>query len=269
MASHDPIDIPVIEADLFHRPLNSGRTASCLLGAPGPKKGERLDLVVKWRSGPEVFDTGGICELISAMLAADLGLKTPKPYIVEITKDFPDVILDTKLKEKARKSIGPNFSCKLLQPSNPWPRDRMILMNHKPVAVDVFAFDALAENLDRRSDNPNLLLHQDDIYLIDHELCFSPLTTVIFGWKPTWDSPGAGYLQKHVFFTKLKGQECVLERFDEGIAGLSDERLNQYNENVPKEWKQGNDTVTKILGHLKDARKERKKLLQVVAGLLT
>ncbi|MBV8880372.1 MAG: hypothetical protein JO332_10440, partial [Planctomycetaceae bacterium] len=168
----EPINIATVEAETFFGVQSSGRTLSCKMGALGTD-GRQIELVVKWRQGPERKDIGGICELIGALLARDLGFRTPKTYFLNISAEFNSVIGHAEARKKAQHSVGLNFSCVLLQPVHPWPKDRHIPMHHKQMAQEVFAFDALAENVDRRPENPNLLLYQDDIHLIDHDLAFS------------------------------------------------------------------------------------------------
>jgi hypothetical protein len=42
----------------------------------------------------------------------------------------------------------------------------------RPAALQIFAFEALIANDDRRYNNPNVLVRGDKIFAIDHEAAF-------------------------------------------------------------------------------------------------
>jgi hypothetical protein len=46
------------------------------------------EVVIKWRDALETKETGLICELMAALLAQDLDLPVPKPFIVEVPPNF-------------------------------------------------------------------------------------------------------------------------------------------------------------------------------------
>jgi hypothetical protein len=60
-------------------------------------------------------------------------------------------------------------------------------------AVNIFAFDALIQNPDRRSANPNLFTQGDNIYVYDHETSFSFLVAVVKSAEP-WNLEAEQYL---------------------------------------------------------------------------
>jgi hypothetical protein len=47
------------------------------------------------------------------------------------------------------------------------------------MATDIFAFDALIQNVDRRVTNPNLLTVGSTFYVYDHETSFSFLQAIL------------------------------------------------------------------------------------------
>ncbi len=60
-----------------------------------------------------------------------------------------------------------------------WPVDHSIPAAMWQTAVDIFAFDALIQNPDRRYSNPNLFTKGDRVYIYDHEMAFSSLLDVL------------------------------------------------------------------------------------------
>lgn len=69
------------------RPLSNGRIKPCL-GFAQDESGVDHEIVLKWRCGPETTDFREVCELISSLLAKDLGLPCPKPVLVEVEANF-------------------------------------------------------------------------------------------------------------------------------------------------------------------------------------
>jgi hypothetical protein len=71
--------------------------------------GEDCEVVVKWRAGLEIKETGLVCELMAALLADDLDLPVAKPCVVEIDRDFHRGIQRAEISTLAKQSAGMNF----------------------------------------------------------------------------------------------------------------------------------------------------------------
>ena len=130
----------------------------------------------------------------------------------------------------ARNSAGLNFGCERL-PSGvtTWPKDKPIPVLLRPLAAEVFAFDVLIQNPDRRKESPNgpnLLWADDEIYLYDHEQAFSFLMGVL-GWQPPWTGQGTEFCRNHVFFQQLTGIPHNFDRLSGALEALTDGRLKE------------------------------------------
>ncbi len=136
----------------------------------------------------------------------------------------------------------------------------------RPLAAEIFAFDVLAQNPDRRRDNPNLLWSGEDVYLCDHEQAFSFLAGVI-GWPPPWAGQGLDFYRNHVFYQQLIGLAHNWDRLSGALDALTDTRLNEYLEAVPNEWKT-NNAADRIADYLREARQNRERLFAVINHLL-
>lgn len=258
--------LPRLRAISLIRTLATGRTAPGLLLCCDDE-GNDIEVVVKWRSGPEGKDLGGICELIAAIVADELGFKVPKPVLVDIEPDFHRAVPSAATAKVVAASAGPNFGS-IFVPSMPtWPTGRDLPLHLRQTAAEVFAFDVLIENPDRRRDKPNLLSDGNEMLLLDHEQAFSFLRGVI-GWKPTWSGGSLQHITKHVFFTQLKGREFALTRLSGALEALSDQKLDNCATVVPDEWKTGNDATATIIDYLKQARDNRAAMLAAVTALL-
>ena len=93
----------------------------------------------------------------------------------------------------------------------------------------------------------------NEIFLIDHELAFSFLYQIGDPTDPWILQGNAGdFLNEHVFYTDIKGEEISLDRFQGALAALSDGSLTEIFDQVPRAW--DNDNVPKIANHLKSVR---------------
>jgi uncharacterized protein with gpF-like domain len=60
------------------------------------------------------------------------------------------------------------------------------------------------------------------------------------------------FLNDHVFYRELKGQEIDLDRFQGALEAISDEDLVEAFDQIPRAWE--NDNVSGISSHLKSVR---------------
>jgi hypothetical protein len=261
------ISIPRIQAATVLRALSSGRTRPCLMLCTNPL-GADCEVVIKWRDALETKETGLICELMAALLAQDLDLPVPKPFIVEVAPNFVVGESKPELSAIATKSAGLNFgSQKLPTGVGTWPKDKPIPVLLRPLAAEIFAFDVLIQNPDRRRDNPNLLWSDEELFLCDHEQAFSFLMGVI-GWQPPWTGQGTDFLRHHVFFQQLAGLQHDWSRLTGALDALTDARLAEYIEAVPKEWRSNSKAPEEIADYLRKARQNRTALFGVINHLL-
>jgi len=261
------IHIQWVQAMTVLRPMSAGRTMPCLMLCQDGR-GEEYEAVIKWRAGKEMTERGLICELMTAMLAADLDLPVPKPFLVEVAPNFVVGENKPELAAIARKSAGLNFGSQRLPLGvSTWPKDKPIPVLLRPLAAEIFALDVLIQNPDRRRDNPNLLWSGDELFLCDHEQAFSFLVGLI-GWQPPWTGQGADFLRHHVFFQQLAGFQHDWSRLTGALDALTDTRLGEYIEAVPNEWRSNNKTAEEIAEYLRNARQNRAALFGLINHLL-
>ena len=171
--------IPRLTAVRFDRFMGSGRTSPVLCACEDSLGNPVGDLVLKLRGGMEDGITGSLCELLASRLASYFGMAVPAPAIVTIEEEFAKLVAsldstgtDSTKINRMRNSVGPNFGSRLIAGVNTWPVDKSIPEAMVQAATEVFAFDSLVQDPDRRYNNPNLLTRGDEIFLIDHEMAF-------------------------------------------------------------------------------------------------
>jgi hypothetical protein len=247
--------IPRLIAAQLHRFMESGRTSPALLGCEDEAGNRVGDFVVKLRGGMEQGNASLLRELLASKLATYFGLSVPAPALVVIDPDFAELAaarggggLDQQRAARMRNSVGLNFGSSLLTDVSPWPVDKAIPDAMWQTATEVFAFDGLIQNPDRRFNNQNLLTHGNTIFLFDHELGFSFLLDVLASVTP-WRLASQPYLSDHVFYRRLKSRTIDMDGFTARLTALSGVPLDEILADVPPEW--NNESLTKIEQHLR------------------
>jgi hypothetical protein len=247
--------VPRLSASQFHRFMGSGRTSPALCGCEDEMGNRAGDVVIKLRGGLDHGNTGLLCELLASRLATYFGLAVPDPVLVIINGDFAELVAslvesssEPKRAEKVRNSVGLNFGSRQLSDMSIWPVDKAIPDGMWQAATDVFAFDGLVQNPDRRFNNPNLFTRGDEIFVFDHEIAFSFLLEILVSETP-WRLGGQSYLSDHVFYRKLKSKPIDINGFAALLAELPGPSLDGILADVPQEW--NNESLPKIERHLR------------------
>jgi hypothetical protein len=239
-----------ITAVQFHRFMSSGRTSPVLCGCEDDLGNRVDDYVVKLRGGLDRGEAGLVCELVASRLASHFGVAVPEPALVLIDADFAELVAAAEPQgaNLLRNSIGLNFGSRQLSDMTGWPVDKWIPEAMWQAAVNIFAFDALIQNPDRRFSNQNLFARGSDIFIYDHELAFSFLEAILPSGTP-WRLEGQPYLAEHVFYRQLKKKPIDLDGFTLALGALPGAALDAILAEVPSEW--NNESLSKIKRHLR------------------
>jgi hypothetical protein len=173
------------------------------------------------------------------------------PYRIAIEKAFADTVPDAALRAVIQKSEGLNFGCAKWAPGYTiWPRDKTPSREMKQGLIEVFAFDGLIQNPDRRQTNPNCAFLGNNHIIFDHESAFS-LFMSILPVEP-WEAGGLAFLKDHIFFQALRGGNLSLDRFQGALEAIDEARMDAYIQSVPAEWNGQTTTGEKIKTYLTD-----------------
>ena len=211
--------------------------------------------------------TSLMCELVASLLAQQLGLSAPEPAIVQLDPAIAQLLPpgEDRVSAMIRSSGGPNFATKVLVGAGIPPVDEPLSVSMRSQAGDVFAFDALTQNPDRRFDNPNLLRVSEQLFLIDHETAFSFLYALTVP-TPPWHLEQLDFLERHVFYRSLRGKDIKFDRFAEALEALSDAKIDLIETEIPTEWK--NENLEKVLSHIREIRDHAQSFVDQVARRL-
>jgi hypothetical protein len=250
-----------VEAVRFDRPMLKGRTKPILINCER-ENGEEVEVVAKFSFGCDNSTDGLMREALAAMLAKDLGLPIPEPFLVSVTPEFIGSIQNHDVVQLLQKSDQFGFgSRKLPDGFGVWtaasgPLSRKL----EQVALEIMAFDAWVTNGDRRVANPNLLTDSNSFAIFDHELTL--MTTLNIGWQAPWvvgSFSGHNNLTKHIFYQSFVGKSGLdLSRICNVFSNISDDRINSYAQGMPPSWCTNNKALSQGVDFILELRKNIK-----------
>lgn len=231
-----------------------GRTEPILAACEADGE-EEVEVFIKLSAGCDQGVVNLAREAIAACLAADLGLPVPKPWIVEIPPEIIPVVADAQVADKLRRSCPVAFGSTRTQGFSAWTTGQRLSDAMRPVASSILLFDAIIQNPDRRTENPNCLVQGNELRIIDHELAF--MHKVILFWQAPWllggmkefETPG-----RHIFVHELKSVPLDFGPIKSRWAALSDARLREYEGAIPPEWAVARADIDAALKLIAEAR---------------
>lgn len=249
----------------FIRKMTSGKTRPSLFTCEVTPDRE-VELVTKFSAGCESGVRALAAEAIAAMLATDLDLPCPEPFLVKMQPELVAAIPDQEVAEQARKSAPIAFgSLALPNGFTVWPIGRPLLKPMVQICAEIIAFDGMIQNPDRRPENPNCLYRGGDWAIFDHDLAFS--NDMVINWRPPWEAGGLDWLGRpdaHALIEQLRGKQVNFERFKGAWDGITDERLVQYRAALPPEWSAADPFVGQTLSYVAKLRDNVESVLDEV-----
>lgn len=239
--------------------MGVGKTAPALVSCV-QADGSEAELVVKFAGGCEGGTGALLREAVTALMAADLDLPVPEPFLVNLGAEFVATIPDTDAryrlaKRNAAASLGWNYGSKKLPAGfSTIPRGQSIPQALMPAAAEILAFDTFIANPDRTVQNPNCQSNGREFAIFDHELAFR--TEGVLFWKPPWEKGGVTFPKgqpdnlRHVFLDQVRGSEPDFRRLGGAFDILTDARLNEYHSALPAEWLGDGSDIERILEYI-------------------
>lgn len=244
-----------VAASQLVRKMANGRTSPCLIVCEDGL--EDVELVVKFSAGCFEKEKNLVIEAIAAMLGADLGLPVPEPFLVDVDSAFVESVADSELKDLIQRSNRLAFGSKKLPDGFAvWPTNGRIPASLSQAAAEVFVFDAIIANSDRRPVNPNCLYTGNEIGIFDHELSFA--SQQILFWKAPWLEGGFDTISepdKHIFApANFEAKPKDLHRFESAWSSLPNSRFQEYCEAIPFEWGDHDAYLKQTVEYLNEVR---------------
>jgi len=264
--------LPQVTAVRFDKQLGSGRTKPCLFSCVGDD-GTEVEVVAKFIAGCERGVGAMVAEALAAMLASDLDLPVPEPFVVLVDDEFAAAIPDPDVRARAQKSLGPNFGSRRLPPGfSTYPKAKQLPQELLTTGAEILAFDTLIANPDRTVANPNLLINGVQLAIFDHELAM--FFDGLIGWRAPWEPDAVRFPRgqhessRHIFLEEVRGKCPRLERLSGAIEALTDDRLAEYHDSLPASWLGDGSAVNQVLGYITKLRANVDAALANIEGAL-
>jgi hypothetical protein len=213
-----------------------------------PEEGvDRRTFVVKALGLPEVTPGSLFRELYGNLLARELGLSTPEPALVLLSPEFATaaapVLKPRGLSVEAGHAAGTEyFHGGFSPPALEFPLEQAELAQ----AAQVYAFDLLIQNVDRRPEKPNCAYRGGQIIVYDFEMAFSFLLA-IGGQDEPWAVAKHALGPAHLFYSVLRQSDADWTPFLARLERLSEERLDRLAASLPGDWKRDETRVRRHL----------------------
>jgi hypothetical protein len=227
-------------------------------GPPYPQSDRVLNgQLVKFSDYCDQKETNLVREIVSACLAADLGLPIPEAFLVEIPVDWARAVPDPAVRARILASSPIAFGSRFVTGGYvAWTPSTRIQEGMVDTAAAIFVFDAISQNPDRRADKPNCLVRGEQVRIIDHELAFAH--RLVIGFRPPWVPGSLKWLEtkgKHIFRGDLRRRGGVdLAPIRQRWSAIDDARLAQYRSAVPAAWTHTAADLDSILELIRNAR---------------
>ena len=153
--------LPTYTASRYLQPLREGGSLPAVVDTDGGM------FVVKFRGagqGPKAL----VAEVIVGGLAAVLGLPTPELAIVDVPDPFGRSEPDPEIRDLLRASHGTNIGLRYLDGAFNFAASAAGDLVDATLASRIVWLDAFTTNPDRTHRNPNLMVWQRRVWLIDH-----------------------------------------------------------------------------------------------------
>jgi len=229
--------LPRVAAARYVLPLREGGSLPALVEADD----QRL-YVVKFHGagqGPRAL----VAELLGGQLARALGLPVPELVLVEVDPALGRSEPDQEIQELIVKSAGLNLGLAYLPgavmfdpaASPPPPAE---------LSSAIVWADAYLANVDRTARNPNLLLAESALWLIDHGASFY----WHHDWDPARDRSGDAFrpIRDHVLLRWASELEAADRRL---VPRLDEATLAAVVAQLPDEWLVGLPPFAEPAGH--------------------
>ncbi|MEN8693426.1 MAG: HipA family kinase [Akkermansiaceae bacterium] len=263
-----------VSAFNLHEQFPSGRTAPCLVEARD-ESGEIHAVVVKIFSESEGGHKASAAELVCSLLGQALGLRPPEPYLVTLPEGFESLVNCESTQTKIRQSEGLYFGCKYLSGASIVSPERSISESKLSEAAQIFTFDGLVQNPDRRVGKPNLLESDEGYHLIDHDQAlgdfrFPTFVSTVAPWDESAErSPAYEFLKNHLFHQGLHGKEEFFDDAEKQLAELNQDDILAILESVPPIWWGDSSMFQQLKDYLEQAPLKTTEIISLVKSYLS
>jgi hypothetical protein len=210
-------------------------------------------------------------EFYACALAKEFELSVPDFALIHFEEDFIET-LNEKDKQKVAE-IGRKyfFGCKLISGNMDYSKALSKKHLESYDIENIFAFDVLIRNVDRREKKPNIFFKEEEYYLIDHEQSlYIDRDFMEYLDEPNrWSFIYQDIKGKHLFYEFLKKNKknVSFETFMVYLPVISLRRLDSVEQKLKNTGLQTTDYQS-IKSYLEDVRLNQSKFLNLLVELI-
>ena len=216
-------DIRKVQVTRYVLPLREGGSLPAIAEAD-----DHFLYVIKFRGagqGPKSL----VAELIGGEIARALGLHVPEIVFAMLDSSFGRTEPDEEIQDLLKASVGLNLGLHYL--SGAISFDPVVNVTDPELASAIVWLDCFLMNVDRSSNNTNMLVWNKELWLIDHG------ASLYFHYTPdSWETKAVAVfaqVKSHV----LLPYASKLEMIDKKIQPiLHTKRLREIVDLIPDEW---------------------------------
>ncbi len=232
-----------VVATRFERVLDEGRTKPLVLNCIDARNPSGMkSYVCKAFGCPEVHSAWQlVTEVVGNATARNCGVITPAPAIVEISRQTATIINKSLEYNNYEYRIEAGYAagCEFIGGMAPLGPGLRLNPNQFVQARNLFVFDMLAQNPDRRPEKVNCGLLGGQIIAFDFELCFSHCFLPVIGSSqsdPVAVS-GTNLPKSHLFYGNLRGEDHDTTQIQEFVSPITEDWLSEIENSLPNHWR--------------------------------
>jgi hypothetical protein len=170
-----------------------------------------------------------IAELIGGEIARSLGLRVPEIVFAQLDPSFGRTEPDEEIQDLLKASVGLNLGLHYL--SGAISFDPLVTPVDENLASEIVWLDSFLTNVDRTSNNTNMLVWNREIWLIDHG------ASLYFHYSPeNWELKAEtpfSQIKNHVLLPYASGLDKADEKFQ---TILTSRKLKDIVYLIPDDW---------------------------------
>ena len=234
--------LPVYDAIAINqKAIHSGSTQPCIMtlaDKDGNIKGEYVVKVFKPSNLSQSFNTNK--EVYGSVLASEFDLMTPEAVLANVNQQLIDELNNTPRYKGFNLIKGTYFATKYIDYAMDFSKATTLKLEDWEIE-NIFAFDVLIRNQDRRHNKPNLFYKDNEVYLIDHELSLAtgyldkPFPEMVLDKNKYWrfvEIIDGDFERKHIFLDALrernKKKSVNFDTFREDLRNFDVDILDDY-----------------------------------------
>lgn len=194
-----------------------------------------------------------VAEFLGGMIAKAFKLKVPELVLLNLNPLFGITEPDFEVQQLLRKSEGLNLGLHFLEKSMTFEPS---VNSISPLeASKIVWFDAFIENIDRSRQNPNMMIWNNELWLIDHGSSFFYHHADKDPEQAAQDS--FAYIKNHVLLPYAKEIEQADKLMRQSITPRT---LDKIVDLIPDEWLSTKEYEGKSVEEIKEGYKQFLKL---------